>query len=200
MNSTTTLYDVFLSYSMADAEVARRVSSSLRAADLQVFDLAKLGVDENLQESVMQAIAESSALVAVLPPNGTSNPNIAVEIGAALAWNKPVHLVSTDEHDLRSPSFLSSARVYPPSRVDDVIYAIKQSLRPFSDVDRKTLFRAYAALNVPTDQLVRQPVSVEQLAKLFNRQRPESVSGERLLQELIRNRKRGKLPRLRNLG
>lgn len=200
MSTKTTTNDVFLSYSMADAEAARTVTASFVAAGIQVFDLAELRPGENLQQVVMKAIAEASALVAVLKPSSSSNPSIAVEIGAAWAWNKPVFVISTDEQDLRPPSFLGDARVYPPSRVDDVIRAIRRSLQPLSDEDRHVLRAVYASLNLSTDNLVQQPTAVDALATSFNRRRHKHVSGERLVQELIRMRKQGRLPRLRNSG
>jgi hypothetical protein len=162
-----------------------------------VFDPAAARAGAGVQQVVMKAIAECGALVAVMRPDAASTPSIGVEIGAAWAWKKPVYVISTDETNLRPPLALSHVRVFPPSRIDDLIYAFKQDNQPLSDDDRAALLAAYKDLNIPTDQLVQQPAALENLAARFGRGRRRRIAGERLVQELIRLRKKGRLPRIR---
>ncbi|MEW6252245.1 MAG: toll/interleukin-1 receptor domain-containing protein [Planctomycetota bacterium] len=193
-------HDVFLSYSIADARFARSVANSLRAAGILVFDPVALRAGGNLQQAVMRAIAESAAVVAVLS-NRASAPSIGVEIGAAWAWRKPIFIIREDENDLRSPWALPDLRVYSASAIDDLAHAIRQGMQPLlSEQEQESLVAAYSTLNVPTDQLLSRPAAIDELAAAFSRRGGRQIAGERLVQELIRLRKQGALPRLRNIG
>ena len=200
MTQTATGHDVFISYSMNNASMAGQVAETLRAAGLHVFDMAQVSAGADFQETLMGALAESSAVVAIIGPDGMSSPSTAVEIGAAWAWNKPVYVISADDDSKREPAHIAHARVYPLARIDEVIFAIKQALRPLSEKDYESLMAIYQSLRIPTDRFVSQPVSVDKLATKFSQLSGKSISGEKLVQELIRLRKQGRLPKLRKSG
>ena len=201
MTQTATGHDVFISYSMNNASIAGQVAESLRAAGLQVFDMTQVSPGVDLQETLMGALAESSAMVGIVGSDGLSSPSTAVEIGAAWAWNKPVYVISAEANSKREElALMAGVRVYPLARIDEVIFAIKQALRPLSDKDYESLMAIYRSLRIPTDRFVSQPVSVDKLAKKFSELSGKSISGEKLVQELIRLRKQGRLPKLRKSG
>lgn len=190
-------FDVYVAYSAADASFARTLMDALRAGGLEIFDPGNLPAGENLRDVVVAAMAECRAVIAVVTPESAGSPSIAVELGAALAWMKPIFVLTSDAAASSQFAELAGFRVYDPSRVDDVIFEIKQSSAPLSDADRNTLIKLYATMGVPTDRLVSQPASVVELAEAFRRQRRKNISGERLVQELIRLRKQGRLSRTR---
>ena len=72
--------------------------------------------------------------------------------------------------------------------------------KQFSDADRSLLIKLYADLKVPVDQLDLDPGPLEDLTKEFNKSSKKVVSGDRLLSELLRLRKQGKLPTRRPVG
>lgn len=197
MRTREPLYDVFLSYSAADAVIARSVVKSLTASGLQVFELSRAEVGRDVQKTIVQAIAESAALIAIVTPESSRNPNVAVEVGAAWAWTKPIYVLATDEVHAPFGAVLGAARVYRLSDIDDVILEIKRSRRPLSAPDRDALIDAFQALGVSVDVLISQPAMITRLAELFNADRGGRVAGEQLVQELLRLRKQGKLPRRR---
>ncbi len=189
-------YDVFLSYSLADRPTAETVRLSLIQAGLQVFDPGCVKPGLSLTEAVWHALAVSEALVAVIPADGDPTPNTATELGAAMAWSKPIYLLRQENGRSRTPSFLSSYGVYPVSRVDDVASAIKRGQKPLSSDELEVLKKVYLNMQTPTDQFLRDPALVDRLAQEFRARARSQIAGERLLHEMLRLRKQGRWPRL----
>lgn len=198
MSVQTTIYDVFLSYSLTEADEARLIQRALTEAGFDVFNPAEAGPEggEAATDALWQALAESAALVVLLHPQREPSAAVLVELGAAMAWDKPVYVVQIGPGTAKPPTYLASYPLYPLSRIDDVAGAVKRSLRTLDDEDRAVLCDVYLDLGVPTDQLLRNPSSLDRLADEFNRRANENLPGERLVQELIRLRKTGGLPRL----
>jgi len=196
MSRTKTIYDVFLSYSLTEADTAALVERALTAAGFDVFTPAKVEPGADVREAVWRALAESAALVAVVHPQHAPMSNTMVELGAAMAWHKSIFVVQTVNGKTRPPDYLQEFPVYPLSRLDDVVQSVRGSLKPLSERERDILRAVYADLRIPTDRLLRDPTAIEALASEFNRRSTAPVSGERLVQELIRLRKAGLLPRL----
>lgn len=189
-------YDVFLSYSFADRPAAETVRHSLIQAGLQVFDpgFVKRGV--SLAEAIWHALAVSEALVVVIPQDGAPTPNTAAELGAAMAWEKPIYLIRQENGRSGTPSFLSGHAVYPVSRIDDVANAIKRGQKPLSPEEQDVLKKVYLEMRTPTDQFLLDPALLDQLAQKFGTRARSRIGGERLLYEMIRLRKEGRWPRL----
>ena len=197
MSTQIATYDVFLSYSLTEARVADLVERTLSEAGLDVFNSAKAEVDGTNRNVLWRALAESSALVAIIPPLRTLPSTVSVEIGAAMAWHKAIYVIHTERGHAKLPKYLASFPAYPVSRIDDVALAITRGLVLLGEEDRSVLGTLYSKLGIPTDRLLQEPAAIEEFAEEFNRQRGTHMSGERLLQELIRLRKSGDLPRLR---
>ena len=198
MSKSSRICDVFLSSAYSQKEAAEQVAHALRDAELRVFnfqELEKMGQDA--ASLLWQALAESEALVGIVSPGVQQSAAAAVEIGAAMAWHKPVYLIQTDPDIPDLPSYLEGFHRYPLSRVDDVVTAIRAGRGPLSDEDMSALSKIYARFAVPTDQYLRHPAIVDRLASAFSARRRKNISGERLVQELIRLRKRGDLPKVR---
>ena len=125
---------------------------------------------------------------------------MGIEIGAARAWNKPIFAVITDPSSTRLPRALSGIDLYPPARIDDVITAIKLSGEQLSDEDRLRLSKVFADIGVSVDQLALDPRHLQELVKQFKKHTGKRVPGERLLSELLRMRKQGRLTSRHSTG
>jgi hypothetical protein len=69
-----------------------------------------------------------------------------------------------------------------------------------TDEDRSYLTELYADMGVSVDQLILNPRQLGELVKKYNRSRGKDLAGERLLSELLRMRKQGKLVKNRSSG
>jgi hypothetical protein len=201
MSTKVATYDVFLSYSLPEARSADLVQRALEEGGLDVFNLASAQAGENIEDLLWQALAESAALVVITPPEGAPASQVVFEVGAFTAWHKPIYVVHSGGGTVRLPSYLAEFPVFPLSRIDDVVQSIKrtieQSFSQFSDDQRKALVETYQELGTPLDRLLADPALIERVARAFHKRCGTHYSGERLVQELLRVRKRGDLPRRR---
>ncbi len=107
----------------------------------------------------------------------------------------------TDLRSVSDPTFadlppsLSGIQLYTSGRVEDVILAIKSSGKELSEDDRSLLATLYAQIGVSVDQLALDPTHLGDMVNRFISETGKTVSGERLLSELLRMRKQGKLPK-----
>jgi hypothetical protein len=198
MSTQVATYDVFLSYSLPDARTAELVERALEEGGLDVFNVVKVEPGEGLQDLVWRALAESAALVVVVSSQDNLASSVVVEVGAFLAWHKPIYIIHAAKGGTKLPSYLAKFQAYPISRVDDVVQSVKRDLQPLSDQDRAVLSDIYVTLGIPTDKLLGQAASIEELAREFESKSGRRVAGERLVQELVRMRKYANLPRLRS--
>jgi hypothetical protein len=108
-----------------------------------------------------------------------------------------VYIVTEGEAHYHVPSYFSGYMVFRASEIGKVVESISTGLNPLSEKERETLVKAYTTLGVPTDRLLLEPASIEPLKEIVSKESGVAVSGERIMQELLRLRKRGKLPKLR---
>lgn len=188
-------YDVFIAHTRRDMDTAMEVADVMRSYELNAFvDTAEIDEGSKLEETIWEAMAESIALVAIIPQDVTS-AWMAFELGAAKAWNKPVYALASQGsfHDL--PISLRDVTIYPLSRAYEVALSIKRSAEPISSEDEKHLITAYEEIGVAADQLALQPKHLAKLVTLFHRRTGRQMSGEQLMSLLLRLRKRGRLHR-----
>lgn len=191
-----TTYDVFISHTPADAALAASLAESFRSSGLEPFTDREIAAAENLSDAVWEALAECKALVAILSRSELS-ASMSVEIGAAQAWNKPIYVVVADPATIRLPNFLTQVRVVSAGAVEDVVREVQRSSHDWTDDDRQILVDAYLRAGVPVDRFASEHVRLRRLTDQFNKHSKKNISGERLLSELLRLRKSGKLPVLR---
>lgn len=186
-------FDVFLSYSATDTKIARSVAIALRARGLEVFEAAAVPVGAPIRAAVVSAIAECKAVVAIVTADSIDSPNIAVELGAGIAWLRPVYILTSDVPASRKFAELAQVRVFELSQIDDVVFEIERASEPLSEPEREALIGLFRGVRSSVDRLVLQPQSVAALAESFARKCGKYVAGERLVHELLRLRKRGRL-------
>ncbi len=197
MVTATTTYDVFLSYSSSDREVAAEIARRLESAGLHAFYDECIEPGTDLSSAIWDALAECRALVAVVSVHTTPDAMGMVEIGAAIAWNKPIYPILAGPSSTQLPDALKSYHAYPRNRLDDVIQKIRTEFEPLTDHDREVLVDVYKELNVSADEIGQSARSLRELTVQFNRRAQKQLSGERVLSELLRLRKKRALPRLR---
>ena len=190
-------YDVFISHAASDSHLATEIADSLESVGLETFHTGTVQLGTDIAEAIWQALAESRALIAIISPDVPTHAMGMVEIGAAAAWNKPVFLLINGPSSTRLPPALSTYPVYPLGRLEEVIRAIRTGFDPLTDNERGVLADIYRDLSTPADQLSQSPKALRELITHFNRRTDKQYSGERLLSELLRMRKKGQLPRLR---
>jgi hypothetical protein len=188
-------YDVFLSHSLHLSERAKAVAQKFAEGGLAVFDVSGITGGEKIGEEIWKALAESWAVV-VLAESGPMPASVAVEVGAASAWNKPVYILTENKREYSVPLYISRCDVFEISDTDKVVELVAAARKPLSDDVRHVLVDAYSKLAVPTDVLLRDPALIEQLRRSVKTNSGVDLSGERIMQELLRLRKRGRLPRL----
>lgn len=176
----------------AVADIAR---CAFEQAELSVFGIDEMDVTNNIKSTLWRALAESAALVVIISSDEAPSSTTAAEIGAAMAWHKPIYIVYTGKN-LVLPSYLAEASVYPISLVGNVALSIKRGLTMLSKSELSILRDIYVEMAIPTDRLLKDPASIDKLARDFDVRCDKKVSGEQLVQELIRLRKTGNLPRL----
>ena len=191
-------FDVFLSYSLTDAKTAGLVERALTEAGLKVFfERKELAAAEGWKDDLWEGMANCEVVVVVAPSEPVLASSQAVEVGAALAWQKPIYVVRSGDPAEEVPSYLQDMPSYPLSRLDDLIRSTRDALKPtLSEHERAALVAAYQELGVPADRLVTDPALLDALAKKFNDRHKTHLSGERLALELLRLRKSAGLPRL----
>ena len=185
-------YDVFISHSAKDSALALEIANACRESGLEAVTNTELLPGENVSDAIWDAVAESRALLTIVSPTGPT-ASMAIEIGAARAWNKPIYAVVTDPSSTRIAPALTGVPLYTPGRIQDVITSIRASIEKFSDQDRGVLTELYSELEVSADQLALDPRQLGLLVKKFEKRTGRVVEGERLLSELLRLRKQGVL-------
>jgi hypothetical protein len=189
--------DVFLSYSVADRDTATLVTNALVGGGLSVSPNDP-PPGSNWQDSIWQSLTECDVFVVIINLERPHASNTFVELGAAVAWRKPVFAVQTSEKTQGIPVYFRDIPLFPLTRLDDLVVAIKRAVNKFPLEDRNLLLETYARLGVSTDQLLRDPEQVERLADEFASHASQPIAGEQLVNELLRLRKSGKLPTLRS--
>jgi len=190
-------YDVFISHSARDSTLASEVANACRESGLDAVTDTELLPGADVSDALWEALAESRVLVLILSPSGPT-PSMAIEIGAARAWNKPIYGIVTDPSISPLPTALTNIRLYTTGRLQDVIKAINVSIDQLTEEDRIFLTKIFAGMGISVDQLALNPRRLGDLVKKFNAGRGKTVSGERLLSELLRLRKQGKLVKNRS--
>lgn len=190
-------YDVFISHSATDSALAVEVANACRESGLESVTNAELLPRENLGDAIWEALAESRALLTIVSPSGPT-PAMAIEIGTARAWNKPIYAIVTDPASNRLIPALTGILLYTYGRIQDVIKAIRASVEEFSEDDRVILGELYSRMGTSVDQLILDPKQRDTLVKKFAKKSGRIVEGERLLSELLRLRKQGELARKRS--
>jgi hypothetical protein len=191
MTKRTGLCDVFIANSPSDATLATEIANACRASGLEAITNAELPPGLDTSDALWEALAESRALIVILPHSGPTD-SMWIEIGAVRAWNKPIFGVLTDPSNY-PPPVLSDVRFYVPSGIDELINVIKSVDRGLSEADSSILAEIFEEIGVSVDQLILDPKLRQRLVRRFTTRARKAVTEEQLLSELLRMRKQRRL-------
>jgi hypothetical protein len=189
--------DVFVSIS-SPAE-GKTVTRKLRDSGLSVrTDQEIFSEGMNGEAALRKAIVESDAFVLVVDSRQPISPNSIVELGAAMALHKPVFVVQIDGRNGAMPEFLRRYSVFPLTELHRLAESIKEACAPLSIAERESLLAAYQEMGMPSDQILSDPLAIEDFSDRFRKIAGRGVSAKHLASELLRQRKAGSLPRIRS--
>lgn len=193
------VHDVFLSHMTQDSGLSGFILRSMIDSGLTVFSISdvKLGVGDRIDSMLRESLVDSLAMVLLVTPRAMNSANLAVEVGMALAWSKPIIVLYDGVTLAELPPYLQSLNAYPVSRLNDAILQINSLKNDFKESERDALASIYAEAQIPTDQLLISPPALDRLTSKFNQQTRSKYSAQQLAHELIRMRKQGLLPRLK---
>ena len=189
------LCDVFIANSPSDAALARQIADACRASGLEATTNEELPPGADTSDALWEALAESRALIVILASSGPT-ASMLVEIGAVRAWNKPIFGMLTEPSVRPSPG-LSEIRFFVPARMDELVSAVKAADGNVSEADSLILAEVYEEIAASVDQLILDPKLRQRLVGRFTALTKKPITEERLLSELLRMRKQGKLKRSR---
>jgi hypothetical protein len=96
-------YDVFLSYSTQDRDLASAITSALKDSGISTwFDAHEIRAGERWEPLVEEALRESRVLVLILNTENLNRPGTFFEIGAAVADSKRIVAVLAEDVDVAS--------------------------------------------------------------------------------------------------
>lgn len=196
MKKKPQLIDVFLAHSHLDSGLAHLVSNAFAEAGLTVFSAAdSLKEGTHLEESTREAIFEARAFVAILTPSYVHSSNLLFELGGAWGLGKPIFLLREDLSSKDLPIPLRSYESRSMKELKKLVETVSKCSAPLAEADRALLIEAYQQLGISSDQLAIHPESLDLLARSFHDKSQTPLSTDRLLQELVRLRKQGSLPK-----
>ena len=188
-------FDVFLAYSRNEEGLAETVKYAMRDAGIGVFDARDLVQGQPSSGLLLDAIEESAAVV-VTGAKSIANGSVLTELGAAMAWQKPIYVVYSSGEPHEWPMLRGRVELVREEDLSRLIKTLQNAIAPLSESNLDLLRKLYVRLGVPTDQLRSQPSSMEILTNAFAALTDMNISGGRLVRELIRLRKNNQLPAL----
>ena len=189
--------DVFLSSAPVDEATTSSVRRELEKAGLIVFADEGEQPDEPLSDAARIGIQESTAFVAVITPTHLRSDRLMLEVGAAWVWATPIYLLLSEVRTDELPTYLGNYPSFPlRTGVARVVEEVRRQAKPLTEEHRQILTAVYQEVGVPVDRLISEPVANADLTIRFTSQSGQRLEPTRLVRELLRLRKVGKLPRL----
>jgi hypothetical protein len=200
MKKKTPVYDVFLSHSLQDKGLAAFVQQTLSSEGLSVFELSEVPAGSPITNSIREGLVDSSAVILLITPSSERTGNLAFEAGMAMAWSKSVFVLYDGRQLSDIPEFLRQFQIFPVDKVRDVAKLILQSKQMLKPDHAILLRRIFHDTGITTDRLLLEPAVLMDMSDQFYAETRLRLSGSRIAQELIRMRKTGHLPKLRQVA
>lgn len=200
MKKKTPVYDVFLSHSVQDKGLAAFVQETLSSEGLSVFELSEVPPGSPIASSIREGLVDSSAVVLLITPSTDRSGNLAFEAGMAMAWSKSVFVLYDGRQLSDIPEFLRQFQVFPVDKVRDVAKLILDSKVMLKADHAILLSQIYEDTGITVDRLLLEPAVLTEISDQFYAKTRLRFSGSRIAQELIRLRKTGRLPKLRQVA
>lgn len=171
-----------------------------RLAELGPFDVV-LDIDittdgklKDVSGELWAALAKSDAVVFVLDDSDLTSEGY-VELGAAWAREIPTLALSVVAQP-RVPVMLSRQPCFHEGALAELVREIHKSTEPMSPAEIEAMSKLYSRHGVPVDKLITVPGMASKFASELKKITGRSVLEQRVLTQLLRLRKSGKLPRV----
>jgi hypothetical protein len=121
---------VFISYSMGDADWARSFAEALGHRGVRVWlDQLQVAPGESVRDALELGLRESDVLVTLIDPGLSLNPNRFFELGAAIGMGKRVVAIVPRELDASKLPFELRSRRYlvkdsPEDTAEELAHAL----------------------------------------------------------------------------
>jgi hypothetical protein len=192
-------FDVFLAHDPLDNALARAVIDRLGGERLSVFSLYLTEPTplEPLAASVRRELRDSFSFVVLLTPTFLKSDYLPFQLGAAAAAGSPVFVLASGVVRDSLPEYL---RQHPFGDLWNGLPAIAEQIRrqsrPLGEAEYASLVAAYRHVGLPVDQLLTDPTARDAVVDRFREENGRRIPQGKLVRELMRLRKSGKLPRL----
>lgn len=194
MSTVAPFSDVFLSYAHQDESVAATVKRTLSGEGLIVFSAPDVDLGGDILRSIRTRLVESRAVIVIVSPGLELPPSVLVELGAAMAWERPIFVLLDGVASSEVPAFLRKFRLLPMSKLPDIVDLVRRSKESLTDAETLGLTELYRDAGVPVDKLLTEPEKLDDLTQKFNARFNTSRSSEQLAHQLLSIRKKGDLP------
>lgn len=121
--NTVTVPAVYLTYSPSDAAAAKLLKKEFADQGVHVQFL-KPSAKQNAPNRTRDAISQSEAVIVLATSASIDSTNLAFEVGAAQAWEKPIYVITKDLAVSSLPDYLKEFRVFPVKSINKLIAKI----------------------------------------------------------------------------
>lgn len=90
-------YDVFISYSRSDREIADAICRELKSKGLKYWMDTKIPGGENFDDEIIDALEKSKIVILIFSKNSNASPHVTTEIHNAFEMRKPIIVYRIDE-------------------------------------------------------------------------------------------------------
>lgn len=90
-------YDVFISYSRSDREIADAICRELKSKGLKYWMDTKIPGGEFFDDEIIAALEKSNIVILIFSKNSNASPHVTTEIANAFEMGKPIIVYRIDE-------------------------------------------------------------------------------------------------------
>ena len=121
----TPQYDIFISYSHSDNQLAKSLYSKFKAAELRCFLAEKdIAAAERWENRIRDALRASQRILLIITPNSKDSHWVVAEAGAAWVLGKPLvpAIAYVDKNDLITPiSSYQTRSIHTPEEIENLV-------------------------------------------------------------------------------
>lgn len=184
---------VYLTFSPHDSAAAKLLKKDLASQGV-VVEFLNQSTKQELPNRTRELIAQSEAVIVLATSASLQTTDLAFEVGAAQAWDKPIYVVAKGITISALPDYLKEFRVYPVKDVKKLAARIHQEMLDLSEEEREWLIDWYQNQKVSIVDLIDSDTDEKALANEFQRKWRRNASGDRLMGELLRLHLQRQLP------
>lgn len=190
---------VFLSCSRQNSGLAHLVIDVFRQHELEVFSCLDIEPDSDIfkmSDALRQELGACSAVVVILTRESVRSAWVLSEFGMAWALQKPVVVLVDGVEAEDVPEMMRKCEQFSLDRVHELAERIRQMDEPFDEGEISELTTVYRDFGMSADKLLIHPEDAIDLTRELNGRLGTSFGRQRVVQELIRLRMQGRLPRI----